>query len=625
MGAEDRPDKATAPRQKPGMVMAKEVLSRVAGGQRQGLGDRLPVRGAMTLRWWGWVGQLVGLQRLARLYLETPAALDGPGFIRHSLATLGVSYEIGGAGLTAIPPQGPVIVVANHPFGALEGLILVDLLFQRRADVKILANYLLQAFRELAELLIYVDPFGRREKVPANAAALRQAVQWVRKGGLLALFPAGEVSHRSWNRWTVADPPWQPAAAGLIRQLGVPVLPIYFHGQNSQLFQLLGLLHPRLRTLLLPRELLNKQGGQVRLQIGQPIPPDRLREFPDNRQLAAYLQWRTYLLAPPVDQPRRCRMTAGRPARAREPVSPPEAPAILQAEIAALPLAQLLLTNGAQQVYYATASQIPRLLLEIGRLRELTFRQVGEGTGRCRDLDDYDNYYYHLFIWHRERRELIGAYRLGPTDLILAARGPQGLYTASLFVYGRAFLARLNPALELGRAFVRPEYQKSYAALLLLWKGIGQFVVRQPRYKILFGPVSIAPTYGYASQCLLTQFFLSQHHWPDLARLVKPRHPWRPPVIPGWSRIKDHPRCLDLEHISELVAELEGQQRDIPVLLKYYWKLGGRVLQFSRDPKFGNVLDGLLVVDLRQTPAKLLERYMGPAGAAACRAFWATL
>lgn len=603
--------------------MAEAAISRGAGKRKQGTGMRLPGGGGEAPRWLGWVGPLVGLQKLARLYQETPAALDGPGFIRHSLETLGISYEIGGAGLAAVPRQGPVVVVANHPFGALEGLILADLLLQVRADVKILANYLLQVFKELTKLFIYIDPFSRRKAVPANAAALKQAAHWVGDGGLLAMFPAGEVSQRSWNGWTVADPPWQPPAAGLIRRLGVPVVPVYFHGQNSQLFQLLGLLHPRLRTALLPRELLNKKGGRIRLQIGQPIPPGRLREFPDNRQLAAYLQWRTYLLAPAAGQQGPHRETGVNPASAPEPLSPPGQPEVWQAEVAALPPAQLLLTNGEQQVFYARAAQIPQLLLEIGRLRELTFRRAGEGSGKSRDLDAYDSHYYHLFIWHRERREIIGAYRLGPTDTILATRGISGLYTSSLFVYGRAFINRLNPALELGRAFVRPEDQKSYAALLLLWKGIGQFIVRHPRYKILFGPVSIAPTYGYASQRLLTQFLLSHSQWPDLARLVKPRHPCRTPAIPGWHQIKDHPRCLDLEHISELVAELEGYAREVPILLKYYWKLGGRVLQFSRDPKFSNVLDGLLVVDLRQTPEKLLQRYLGPDGAAACRALWA--
>lgn len=603
--------------------MAEAAISRGADKKRQGTGKRLPGGGGEVPRWLGWVGPLVGLQKLARLYHETPAALDGPGFIRHSLETLGISYEIGGAGLAAIPRQGPVVVVANHPFGALEGLILADLLLRVRADIKILANYLLQVFQELADLFIYIDPFGRRKAVPANAAALKQAAQWVGEGGLLALFPAGEVSQRSWSRWTVADPAWQPPAAGLIRRLGVPVVPVYFHGQNSQLFQLLGLLHPRLRTALLPRELLNKKRGRIRLQIGQPIPPMRLREFPDNRQLAAYLQWRTYLLAPAAGRQRSEGGILAPSVSALEPVSSPGRPEVWQAEIAALPPDQLLLTNGVQQVFYAKAAQIPQLLLEIGRLRELTFRQAGEGTGKSRDLDAYDYHYYHLFIWHQERQEIVGAYRLGPTDKILATRGLGGLYTSSLFVYGRAFLARLNPALELGRAFVRPEYQKSYAALLLLWKGIGRFIVRYPRYKMLFGPVSIAPTYGYASQRLLTQFLLSQCQWPDLARLVKPRHPCRTPVIPGWHQIKDHPRCLDLEHISELVAELEGYAREVPILLKYYWKLGGRVLQFSRDPKFSNVLDGLLVMDLRQTPEKLLQRYLGPEGAAACRAFWA--
>jgi len=274
--------------------------------------------------------------------------------------------------------------------------------------------------------------------------------------------------------------------------------------------------------------------------------------------------------------------------------------------VASLSADALLAANGDLEVYCASAEAIPHLLQEIGRLRELTFRDTGEGTGKSSDLDLYDSYYLHLFVWNRARDEVVGAYRLGLADEILRRYDKKGLYTFSLFRYRQRLLHRINPALELGRSFVRPEYQRSFSPLLLLWKGIGTFVARHPRYRILFGPVSISNEYHSLSQQLMVAFLRDNSYQAGLARLVRPRRPFR-----NGRRRPEYAHIRDIEALSELIAQIEGDAKGAPILLKQYLKLGGRLLGFNVDRQFSDVVDGLIMVDLLETDPKVLQRYMG--------------
>ena len=285
----------------------------------------------------------------------------------------------------------------------------------------------------------------------------------------------------------------------------------------------------------------------------------------------------------------------------------------LAEEVQALPSYQHLVDGDDLQVYYARAGQIPNLLREIGRLRELTFREAGEGTGQERDLDLYDAYYRHLFIWNRKTQEVVGGYRLGLADQIVAKYGKQGLYSHSLFRYRRALLEHLNPAIELGRSFVRLEYQRSFSPLLLLWKGVGKFILQRPRYRILFGPVSISGDYQTLSQQMMVSFLEANRYLPGLAHQIRPRRPFRR-GSDIWLR-EEIADLREIDLVSELVSQIEPDRKGVPVLLKQYLKMGGHLLGFNVDPKFNNTLDGLIMVDLRQTPEKLLQRYMGEKGA----------
>jgi putative hemolysin len=548
-----------------------------------------------------------GIARLYRLRNEARNFDDPFAFVDLALRELQVQLQMPPFEDAHIPASGPVVITANHPYGGLDGLTAIAAIGRRRRDLRILANPELAQLDGLGSLMIPVDPFGGAQATRANVAGMRKALRWLEGGGALLIFPAGEVSHLDLRTWSVSDPPWSVTAARLIRLSGAPVVPMYFAGSNSALFQLAGMIHPRLRTLLLPHELGNKLGARVHVRIGEPVAASKLKTLETDDQLAAHLRLKTYLLSDvgPVSEVS--------PKRALEPIGPGIDPERLALEIETLPAQTLLVSSGRMRVYCARTAQIPWALQELGRLRELTFRAVGEGTGRSADIDVFDDYYEHLFIWNTETREIVGGYRLGRTDEISRRFGKRGLYTSTLFDYNDLFLKLLGPALELGRSFVRTEYQKSFAALLLLWKGIGEYVSRQPRYCRLIGPVSISNDYRPLSRDLLVGFLRKWNFDPLAPTFVRPKKPFRGRfsvrALGGTAET-----LSDIEALSTLVADLEPDGKGAPVLLRQYLKLGGRMLGFNVDPDFGNALDCLVLVDLRKTNPRVLRKYMSDSG-----------
>lgn len=546
--------------------------------------------------------RVFSLKKLDRLYQGLSPSRDEQEFLQQVFETFSINYHVADEELARIPKTGPLVIVANHPFGAVEGVIMAALLRQVRPDVKIMANALLKRIPEVRDLFIAVNPFGGNEATRNNTGPMKEALRWLKQGGLLLVFPAGEVSHLKPFKG-VEDSPWSHTIGRLIQIAEAPVLPVYFHGANSLLFQIAGMMHPRLRTAMLPRELINKANTTIPIRIGTVRPWSRLREFGSDAALIDYLRQRTYML--------RDMAVAHKPAIAA--VAPQGEDNIIAAvdsglmrrEVDALPDAQHLVDSGNMQVYCAYARQLPNVLREIGRLRELSFRAVGEGTGKPVDLDFYDNYYLHLFIWNHDSGEIVGAYRLGEADKIIAKQGVVGLYSHSLFKYSKRLINELNPALELGRSFVRPEYQKSFAPLLLLWKGIATFVYRNPQYRKLFGPVSISNDYQPLSQKLMVDFLKGSNTVPELARLVKPRSPFKARSVKLAGQVNT------LEDVAELVAEIESDNKGIPILLRQYLKLGGQILEFNVDDQFSNSLDGLIMLDLLQTEPRTLAKYMG--------------
>ena len=554
--------------------------------------------------------------KIARLY-EQAASGTPEQFLPSLLEAMDVRPVISDADLGRIPRRGPLVVVANHPFGLLEGLVLARLFDRVRPDVRILANSVLGFVPEMSHRLILVDPFGSKESVSQNGKGVREVLSWLDGGGALLAFPAGEVSHFDFRRRAIIDPSWNEKIVRFIRHTRSTVLPVFVNGANSLAFQIMGMVNARLRTARLLHELANKDHQRVEIRVGAPVSWDSLQSLGADEEAIRYLRCRTYLLAD-----RRESASSPMVHRSAPAIAPAVAADTLAREVARLGAEQRLAENNGLEIYLSEAGQIPACVAEIGRLRELSFRAEGEGTGRARDLDSYDTYYQHLFIWSRETREIVGAYRLTSSRDVLKSRGAGGLYTSTLFEYRKGFFEQLGPAIELGRSFVRPEYQKQYAPLLLLWKGIAAVAARRPDHPVLFGAVSISNDYGAVSRRLIVRYLEAHQLCPDLSGLVRPRKPFDA-VRRGTDNESISLMLRDIEELSALTADIEPDGKGVPVLLKQYLRLGGKLLGFNVDARFSNALDGLIMVDLRQTPTAILQRYLGKEAAAKFAAYHA--
>ncbi len=516
-----------------------------------------------------------------------------------------------------IPKEGPVVVVSNHPFGGIEGVVMLSILNSVRPDAKAMANYILQLIPEMREMFIPVNPFGSAKAAKQNVKPLLETMKWLRGGHILGVFPSGEVSSIDLKSGRVRDPAWSPTIAGIALKTKATIVPMFFAGRNPALFQIAGLVHPRLRTVMLPTMTSKKTSSTIEVFIGSPISPAEAAKFQDEEELTKYMRLRTYSLEgraskPPRHKLLRLRRLHKQAAAVHEAILDETPLAAVEAEIAALPPDAHLLDGPDLKVYIARLAEDSALMREIGRLREITFRAVGEGTGRKTDVDVFDSHYHHLFLWNTKNRQIVGAYRLGLADEIVARFGVRGLYTSTLFKFNEKLLRQFQPAMELGRSFVRPEYQRSFAPLLFLWKGIGAFIARRPQYANLFGPVSITADYRDTSRDMLLRSLRLSNFATELSRFVKPRRkPRRGAKREEWQNPDFQPFISDVEEVSTIIQDIEQDRKGIPILIKQYLKLGGKILAFNLDTDFSDVVDGLILIDLRKTEPRVRARYMG--------------
>ncbi|MBC7448214.1 MAG: GNAT family N-acetyltransferase [Hymenobacteraceae bacterium] len=577
------------------------------------------------------LNRVTGLGEMQRLY-ERIAHLHGAAFIDAVLRELDITVEFDPAELRRLPATGAFVAVANHPSGILDGLALLHVLHRVRPDVVAVATERLRPlYPVVGEHLLLIETTDAAH----NTGAVRELLRRLHNDIPLLLFPAGEVAHPRAPFGPTVEAAWHPTAGRVLTRARVPIVPVWVSGRNSAGFGWLSLLHPLLRTARLPAELLNKRGQTIRVRLGQPVRPADFLALPTEQRLR-HLRARVLALGAascgslPLNPPATGWMPgitalgerwlglvedplpgAIEETDTRPLVVAETAPELLEADLARLRPGRLLVHSRHWEVYVAKAAEIPNVLREIGRLRELTFRAVGEGTGHALDLDAYDEYYRHLFLYDRAARCLVGAYRLGPGRAILRTRGKRGLYLHSLFRLRPAFKPFLREAVELGRSWVRAEYQRQPLPLALLWKGLATWLARHPDYHYLIGPVSISNRFSDLSKALLTHY-LERHFFDDqLARHVRPRKPFRyhPPAdfdAPDPAALlPSGPNALDT--LDRLVAAIEPGGLGVPVLLRQYLRQNGRLIGFNRDPAFSNALDGLLVLDARQLPARTHE------------------
>ena len=549
---------------------------------------------------------IMRLDKINKLYSDVYN--DDPAeFLEKLIEHLGVTIEINEEDLQKIPKEGPFITISNHPFGGLDGIILIKLLSKIRPDYKVMANFLLKKIVPIKDYFLGVNPFESRKDI-SSAGGLKEALRHLSEGKPLGLFPAGEVSSYQADSNTVEDKEWSVSVLKLIRKANVPVIPIYFKGSNSLFFQLLGMIHPMLRTVELPSGLLNKKNRVVRLRIGSPISVETQNSFVDLIQYGKFLRAKTYLLGSSLE----VKKFFLKSQRAEKKVAPlaKEIPAdLLKQEVGRIREEYLLFSMKNYSVFCAPTMKIPNVLNEIGRLREKTFRAVGEGTNRSIDLDEFDLYYDHLFIWDDEANCIVGAYRVGKGKEIVDRYGLKGFYIHTLFRIRKQMLPVLYESLELGRSFIVEDYQRKPLPLFLLWKGILYFLIKNPEYRYLIGPVTISGRYSEVSKELIMKF-IKRNYWDaELAACIAPRSKYQVQAAHHDVDVMLEASGDNLATLDKFIGDIEPSSDKLPILLKKYISLNGRIIGFNIDPKFNMCLDGLLVLDLFEVPMATIESF----------------
>lgn len=540
--------------------------------------------------------QLTKINAINKLYSDL-SDQQGIDFVNEFFEKLHIDISLYEKELRNIPKSGPFIVVANHPLGAIDGLMLIKLVAARRPDFKVMANFLLKNIIPIEDFFIAVNPFEDLGK--SSVSGMKAALEHLKNGGGLGIFPAGEVSSYQTQSRKITDREWQKPALKLIKHAKVPVIPIHFKGNNSLMFQLLGMLHPKLRTASLASEVFKKRDSTLSVRIGSAIHVKDQEEFKDLEAYGRYVRAKVYALGSNDLQVKKFYLPRIKGKTKIEPIIPEVEESLLCAEIEQLEKNNLKLFSQQEfDVFIAYSTDIPNILTEIGRLREVTFRGVGEGTNNPIDLDEFDLYYHHLFLWDHEKKRVVGAYRIGKGNDIINKFGRGGFYTTTLFRFMRGLDPVLKQTLELGRSWVREEYQLKRLPLFLLWRGIMHFLLANREYRYILGPVSISNSYSKTSQTLIVEFVKRYYYNNELAAMVKPNRPFK-------GKIKD-PDLLsllenmsnDMKNLDRIIADIEPFQFSIPVLLKKYIDQNARIIGFNVDPAFNYALDGLMILDL---------------------------
>ncbi|MDR0982547.1 MAG: lysophospholipid acyltransferase family protein [Culturomica sp.] len=550
------------------------------------------------------VMHILGFNKLNKLY----SGLSGQSpevFLEKLLEELGVKIEVNEEDLQKIPKDGAFITVSNHPFGGMDGIILIKLLSKVRPDYKVMANFLLKKIEPIKDYFLAVNPFESKKAI-SSTSGIKEALRHLSDGKPLGIFPAGEVSAYQAESNMIEDREWSMSAIKMVKKARVPVVPIYFKGSNSLLFYLLGFIHPVLRTIKLPSELLNKKNKVVKLRIGSPINVETQDSFTDMVQYGKFLRAKTYLLGSALEV-KKFFVPSLKAAKHVEKIADATPVEVLQKEIQNIEEESLLFEIKDYKVYCASSIKIPNILNELGRLRELTFRGVGEGTNRSVDMDEYDLYYNHLFIWDTVNKKIVGAYRLGKGKDIMNTYGLNGFYINTLFKIKKAFLPVLCESIELGRSFVVKEYQRKPLPLFMLWKGILYFLVKNPEYRYLIGPVTISGKYTEVSKELIMRFVRKNYFSNKLAENITPRSKYTVKSNEAGLDVMLASTKGDLTALDNMIGDLEDSHDKLPVLLKKYISLNGRILGFNVDPKFNMCLDGLLILDLYEVPMGTIE------------------
>ena len=583
-----------------GLVTAKEVAKAINT-------DKYGIFGTFT----GWLlMKILKISTLNDIY-DRNKHLSEVEFLNAILDEFQIKFEIPEEDFKRLPKDGAYITISNHPLGGIDGILLLKLMLEKEPNFKIIANFLLHRIDPMKPYIMPVNPFETRKDAKSSVVGIKETFRHLSDGKPLGMFPAGEVSTYKDGK-LVVDKAWEEGAIKVIRKAQVPVVPIYFHAKNSRLFYLLSKLNPTLRTAKLPSELLTQKNRVIKVRIGKPISVNEQNEHKTIEEYTDFLRKKTYMLANPFEKESSFLPNSSlKSHKSPKEIATPANQEQMMQEIAALRKNNArLLQSKNYEIFFTEANKIPNILHEIGRLREVTFREIGEGTNKSIDLDQYDTYYHHLFLWDDDTKKIAGAYRMGLGSEIYPKHGIKGYYLNELFRFEPELHDMMHKSIEMGRAFITKEYQQKPMPLFLLWKGIIHTTLRFPEHKFLLGGVSISNQFSDFSKSLMIEFMKSHYYDPYIAQYIHPKVEFK-------VKLKDEDKDFifdeaeaDLNKFDKLIDELEPGILRLPVLIKKYIKQNARVVAFNVDPLFNNAIDGLMYIRIADIPESTMKPVM---------------
>jgi putative hemolysin len=583
-----------------GLVTAKEVSKAINT-------DKYGVFGTFS----GWLlMKVLKISTLNKIY-DRNKHLKELEFLDAILNEFEIKFEIPEEDLKRLPKEGAYITISNHPLGGIDGILLLKLMLEREPNFKIIANFLLHRIDPMKPYIMPVNPFETHKDAKSSVVGIKETLRHLSDGKPLGMFPAGEVSTYKDGKLMV-DKPWEEGALKVIRKAQVPVVPIYFHAKNSRLFYFLSKISDTFRTAKLPSELLTQKDRIIKVRVGKPISVTEQNEHKTIEEYSEFLRRKTYMLAKPFEKESKL-LT---PQSFKIPTSPKQIVNAANQEKMIVEVNALrktdcrLLQSKNYEVFFAEAGKIPNILHEIGRLREITFREVGEGTNKSIDIDKYDQYYHHMFLWDDETNQIAGAYRMGLGSQIFPKYGMEGFYLNELFRIEPELHEMMHKSIEMGRAFIIKEYQQKPMPLFLLWRGIIHTTLRYPEHNFLLGGVSISNQFSDFSKSLMIEFMKSNYYDPYIAQYVHPKKEYK-------VKLKDADKDFifdeaesDLNKFDKLIDELEPGSLRLPVLIKKYIKQNARLVAFNVDPLFNNAIDGLMYIRIADIPESTMKPVM---------------
>jgi putative hemolysin len=515
-------------------------------------------------------------------------------FIDGVLDYFNFSYKVSSNQIENIPSSGRVVIIANHPLGALDALSLIDLIKQVRSDIKIVANDVLSSIEQLKPILLNIDAFDLK----TSKYTVEQIHSSLDAEEVVIIFPSGEVSRARPDG--IKDTKWHKGFLKFAMKKHAPILPVYIKAKNSSLFYTISTINKKLSAALLPNEMFNQKNKSLEFIIGEIIP---FKSFEQNsfdiKTKVKLFRKHLYNISKnkkPIFTTERC-------------IARPENRQLIKLELSTSDI--LGETNDGKKIYLFEYQKESSVMKEISRLREFTFRKVEEGTGGKRDLDEYDEYYKHIVLWDDEKLEIVGSYRIGESDFIEGYFGEEGFYSNSLFDYTDKFEPYLSNSIELGRSFVQPKYWGS-RALDYLWQGIGAYLYKNPHIRYMFGPVSLSASFPKNAQNLIVYYYLK--HYESLDRLAKAKNPF----VLNKEEKQEMDTLFESEdkdqNFSILKEQLACYSCSVPTLYKQYTELcedgGINFIDFNIDENFNNCVDGFIIVDIEKIKPKKRQRYI---------------